>query len=799
MNRSGEPPLGADLAAQLAARFTDSLTIERELGGGGMSRVFLAHDPALDRRIVIKVLQGSAAGVSLERFRREMLLSASLQHPHIVPILSAGDLNGVPWYSMPWIEGRSLRDRLVADGALPVRDALRILRDVARACAHAHARGIVHRDLKPENVLLTGDAAVIIDFGIAKALIEANQPTSPGDGSLTRVGFTLGTPSYMAPEQAAADPGLDHRADIYAFGVMAFELLAGTPPFRGASSQELLKAHLADPVPDLEQLRQGLPYGLVALVNDCLAKAPADRPATAEALVDRLELLLAGGSSGEIRAPARRRRWPAAAAAGVGVMLLAVAGVPYLRRPADASATMAASVAVLPFVPRGDDSASTWLAAGLSDDVSAQLLALGGIQVAPRLSVEQVGRAALTPSAMGETLGVRTLLDGVVRREGEELRVIAQLMDAGSGEVLWTGTYRRRPDDAGHMVDDIVGSVRGALLVGGDSARSARSGRDPAAYAEYLRGRALVATRRDTSVIAAVKAFESATRQDSTFAAAWASLADALLLLPLYAGVPLDDVSAAADGAVARALALQPELPEALVTRGLLRRARWQWVAAEADLRLALQRAPNPDAEQALGEILLVTGRVGEARAAFDRAHQLAPTSAVPVVLSGVAAALAGQGPQARTAFDAAVLADSTLATVHFLAGTGRLYLGDMAEGAAALGRAAALAPNQPLLLGIRAQALAGQGDLTTARRIRDGLATDLGRAGTAGGLAHAELAMGDTAAALDALERAVREHDPIFAAEPLASPLWRTVARSPRFDALRRQVGLVSSAASGG
>jgi len=784
-----------DLVGRLQEHFRGQLVMERELGGGGMSRVFLATDPALDRRVVIKVLHGTGGGVSVERFRREMQMAASLQHPHVVPVLAAGDLDGTPWYSMPWIEGRSLRDRLTDDGPLPIRDALRILRDVARGFTYAHGRGVVHRDIKPENVLLTGDAAVIIDFGIAKALISAHTTPAESTTGLTRVGFTLGTPTYMAPEQAAADPALDHRADLYAFGVMAFELLAGRPPFQATTSQQLLKAHLADPVPPLAKFREGVPPGLIDLVQQCLAKAPADRPADAAAVVDRIEALLAG-TSGEVLAARSRGRWYLGAGVGVAAIALGALLLGGPRGPAPAAARPTASVAVLPFVPRGDDTASAWLATGLTDDVAAQLLTLGGIQVAPRLAVEQAGRAPLPPDQLAETLGVTTLLDGVVRREGDELRVIAQLVEAQSGAVLWTGTYRERPEEAGSVVDEIVGSVRGALLASPDTATaSTRATRDPTAYADYLRGRALVATRVDTAIVQGVQAFERAVTRDSAFAEAWAALADGLLLLPLYAGVPAADVSDRADAAVARALTLDAALPSALYTRGQVKRSRWEWGAAEADFRLALARSPSAESEQALGEVLLVRGDPAGALAAFRRARALAPSAAVLAALESVAAALASRHAEARTAIAQAVGADSSNGTVRFLTGTAWLYIDEWDEGLTALRRAASLAPDQPLLRGVLSQALARRGDSASARRLRAGLEGDVGRAGVAGGLVHARLGLGDRDGALAALERAVQERDPLFAAEPLATPLLAALAREPRFVAALRQVGLLSAA----
>ena len=201
----------------LQVALSSAYTLERELGGGGMSRVFVAEERALARRVVVKVLSPDlAAGVSAERFKREILLTARLQHPHIVPVLSTGEMNGLPFYTMPFVEGESLRVSLVRTGAMPVVDTVRIVRDVARALDFAHGHGVVHRDIKPENILLAGDSATVTDFGISKALDAARTPGH--SGTLTELGFAVGTPQYMAPEQISADPDVDHRADLYSLG-----------------------------------------------------------------------------------------------------------------------------------------------------------------------------------------------------------------------------------------------------------------------------------------------------------------------------------------------------------------------------------------------------------------------------------------------------------------------------------------------------------------------------------------------------------------------------------------------------
>jgi tetratricopeptide (TPR) repeat protein len=291
----------SDLRARLERALGSGYVIDRELGGGGMSRTYVATEEALRRKIVIKVLAPELlAGISVERFRREVLVAAKLQHPHVVPVLTTGESEGLPWFTMPYVDGDSLRHRL-EKGPVAIGEAVSILRDVARALAYAHAHGIVHRDIKPDNVLLSGGSATVTDFGIAKA-ISAARTTGGGAGheSLTQAGTSIGTPSYMAPEQALGDPDTDHRADIYSFGAMAFELLAGQPPFVATNPAKLLAAHLGEAPRDVRTLRPDTPPALAELIMRALEKDPAKRPQQAQDLVRVLETVTSSGNAAAV-------------------------------------------------------------------------------------------------------------------------------------------------------------------------------------------------------------------------------------------------------------------------------------------------------------------------------------------------------------------------------------------------------------------------------------------------------------------------------------------------------------------
>lgn len=355
-----------ELRAQLQTALGATYTIERELGGGGMSRVFLANEISLDRKIVLKVLPRElAAAVMLDRFRREVQLAAQLQHPHILPLFSAGEINGLPYFTMPFVNGESLRKKLGGGGALPIPDTIRVLREVASALAYAHRCEIVHRDIKPDNVLLSHGSAIVMDFGVAKAIQASIREK---DSALTTEGFAIGTPAYMSPEQAAGDPDTDYRSDIYSFGVMAYEMLAGTTPFAGRSRPAMLAAHLVEKPAPIGKRRPDISDSFAKLVMHCLQKELRDRPQHASDLVTALD----AQTSGETRAERRRER----------------------RAP---------SIAVLPFANLSSEPESEYFSDGITDEIISALSTLPSLRVAARTSSFALKGKGLSVREIGDS------------------------------------------------------------------------------------------------------------------------------------------------------------------------------------------------------------------------------------------------------------------------------------------------------------------------------------------------------------------------------------------------------------
>jgi TolB-like protein len=503
-----------------------------------MSRVFLARDVQLGREVVVKVMSPELAQeLSVERFGREIALAAALQHANIVPVLSAGvTAEGVPYYLMPFVEGASLRDLVAGGKPLPIADVLLVLNDVARALAYAHGRGVVHRDIKPDNVMLSGGAALVTDFGIAKAMSSA-RATSP-ENTLTRMGTSIGTPSYMAPEQGAGDPDTDHRADLYAFGAMAYELLTGATPFGDRPAHALLIAHLAEaPVPVAER-RRDTPEPLAQLVMQCLKKDPAERPQTANALLESLadaSSALRMAATGQYSAntatqatATRPRSRAGVLVAGLAVIAAAAGGWYLWRNGASAKGPDATSLAVMPFTVR-DASLEVWRE-GLVDILSRSLDGAGALHtVAPSASIANApARAdAATATAHAKTLGAGLALFGDLNAVGpDSVRVRAAIIDVSTGKVRHDIDVSGAVSRMDALADSVALRVIRALGTGGElggGARIASIGTSSLpALKSYLQG---VQFYRRGVVDSSLTAFESAAAADSAFSLAWRGVA----------------------------------------------------------------------------------------------------------------------------------------------------------------------------------------------------------------------------------------------------------------------------------
>jgi serine/threonine-protein kinase len=496
----------AGLRERLQSSLGDTFAIERELGGGGMSHVFLARERALDRQVVLKVLHPELSGVNVDRFRREIQVVAQLQHPHIVPVLAAGESGGILYFTMPYIDGESLRTWLVRESRLPVDDVLRILHDVADALAYAHERGVVHRDIKPDNVLVSRRHALVTDFGVAKALTAASRhshetrvstgPTTTGSG------LAIGTPAYMAPEQAAGDPATDHRADIYAFGVLAYELLAGRPPFSNRSPSEILAAHIAEIPQAIETQRADVPPALAALVMGCLAKRPIDRPQTAVDVRSAIESLdTPGGGTVVGAAQMRRRSARRVVGAMVAAAVIALAGVvAYSNRPAPRPPSDENLVAVAPFRIASTDNSLRYLREGMLDLLSAKLTGTTGPRSAdPRSLLTAWRRAAGTDSTdlpreraldVAESIGAGQLLIGDVSGDSARITLNAILVRVTDGRALTPARVEGNPDSLPKLVDQLAAQLL-ATDAGEDDRLSTLTSTSLPALRSYLNGQSL--------------------------------------------------------------------------------------------------------------------------------------------------------------------------------------------------------------------------------------------------------------------------------------------------------------------
>jgi eukaryotic-like serine/threonine-protein kinase len=796
-----------DLREILDSEISGSYTIERELGGGGMSRVFLANEKTLDRRVVVKVLpEDVAAGISADRFRREIQLAAKLQHPNIVPVLAAGEVLGRPYFTMPYIEGESLRQKLDREGELPLAESVRLLRQVASALAYAHKHGIVHRDIKPDNVMIGEDYALVTDFGVAKALkASAVGPDTP---SATTTGVAIGTPAYMAPEQAVADPNVDHRADIYSFGILAYEILTGFTPFSGRTTQAILAAHVVEPPHPIQQRRPNLPPAISDLVMRCLEKRPADRPQTAGDLLQMLqqvdESFISGPARASTTSPVKSRKWYAGAATAA-LILIALAGYRLLNRESSsATGDQIQSIAVLPLVNVGGTNSDEYFSDGMSDELANALSKIPGLRVASRTSSYTFkGRKDVDVGEIGRRLNVQAVLEGTVRRAGGRLRVTGQLTSTKDGLSLWSDSYERNANDVFAVQDDISRSIAEALKLRLSSrAVTGEPSTGTAilpAYDSYLRGRYFWNARGAENLRRAITHFNEAIESDPGFARAYAARAMAYALLPQYTDASPSDAFEKTRSDARRALQGDSSLAEAYTALGLASVNTWDWQAAETAYRKAIALDPSfPTAHQWYGEFLYNTSRLDSSIAETRRARELDPLAPILSIALGYALVVAGKYDDALTEVKRALELAPNLGVAHSIASQAHLFSGNAEAARREMQLAAKADPELVLRKGQLAFVYGKTGDRAAALKVveemkRAGASEDANQVA----FAIAYIALGENDRALTLLEQAVKRHDIglLTAASPLDDPTYAPVRYDPRFIRILDQMGLLQFA----
>lgn len=449
---------------RLSAALSGSYRIEREVGVGGMATVYLAHDLKHDRKVALKILRPElTAAMGTDRFPREIHIIAQMQHPHILPLYDSGATEGFLYYVMPFVDGESLRARLARVGQLPINEAVRLLQEITDALSYAHARGIVHRDIKPDNVMLSGKHAAVTDFGVAKAV-----SASAGD-ALTTVGIAVGTPQYMAPEQAMAEANIDHRVDLYAVGVMGYEMLTGHPVFEASTAQQILSAHVLEQPKDVREWRANVPAVLAEALLKCLAKNPADRWQSADELLAQFELVATTPSGG--MTPTTTRPYQAAKPAGaatpapkagrkgllVGIIAAVVivsGGVAALLLAGGGGGGGIQRIAVMPIEDiSGKDGV---FVDAMQDALTNALNKLGTVGVASRSSMMVYKQNPKPTRDIAEDLSLDAVLETTVFRSGDVMRINMQFSDPVTTRSLWSETYERDVKDVLAAQSEIV-------------------------------------------------------------------------------------------------------------------------------------------------------------------------------------------------------------------------------------------------------------------------------------------------------------------------------------------------------
>jgi eukaryotic-like serine/threonine-protein kinase len=731
----------------LAGRYA----VERELGSGGMATVYLAEDLKHHRRVAVKVLRPHlAAALGPERFLREIRIAAHLNHPHILGLHDSGDAAGMLFYVMPYAQGESLRQALEREHQLPVENVLRITTQVAAALQYAHGRGVIHRDIKPENILLYEGEAVLADFGIALAASAAVEER------LTGTGVPLGTPEYMSPEQAAGEPELDARSDVYSLACVVYEMLAGEPPYTGRTAHAVLAKQLTDPVPSVRRLRPTVPAVMERALMRALSSTPGDRFPSPDAFVEALTT-------------------------------------------PDTSAGRR-SVAVLPFLNLSADPENEYFADGITEDVIAHLSKVRTLDVISRTSVMPYKKREQSLREIGAELGVGTVLEGSVRRAGNRVRIVAQLLDAETDQHLWAETYDRELTDIFAIQTDVALHIAAALRATLSREEQTRIEKGPTrnveAYQLYLQGRQCFLRFTDEGMLKAISFFEQAIHKDPSYALALVSLAMCHLEMGGTEGGATDRGTPeqhyiAARTALDRALALDAGLGEAHSILALLKFGwEFDWSGAEREFQVALELNPgNADAYGFYGRMLSAMERYDEAVAMLRKARELDPIAYRSDLISTLIRA--GRLEEATPLARALVAFDPESPRAHSTLGWALLKGGLHEEGIAELEKAVALPTAGTLFLGQLGEGYAAVGREQEARAVLRRL-QELSQKQPVEPyhLAYVYTGLGEYDAAMDRLDQAYDERSGMIHGIK-GSFLFTALHGHPRFEALMRKMNL--------
>jgi len=556
----------------------DHYTLEREIGRGGMATVYRARDRRHERTVAVKVLNRDvAAALGKERFLQEIRTTASLSHPHIVPVHDSGEAEGQLFYVMPNIEGETLRERLNREKRIQLPEVVRLTRQLAAALDFAHRHGVVHRDIKPENVIIFENEPLILDFGIAKAI------TAAGGDNLTRTGVAIGTPAYLSPEQASGETNLDGKSDQYSLACIVYEMLTGAQPFTAGSPQGVIAKRFTERPAAPAKVFPQIPQGVSEVVLKALSLEPVERFATASDFAQALA-----------------QSAPAVA-----------------ETPGDAHRK---SIAVLPFTNMSADPENEYFTDGIAEEIINALTKIRALDVASRTSAFAFKGSKEDITEIGRKLKVRTVLEGSVRKAGNRLRVTAQLIDVATGYHLWSERYDRELADVFAIQDEIATAIVNALKLVLSDKEEAAIKKIPThsvrAYEYYLRGRQLFHDRRPETLDAAEDMYRRAIALDPNYALAYAGLADCSAFRHGYHGGG-DEALAQADAASRRALELDPDLAEAHASRGLTLSHQRRFDEAEAEFEEAMRLDPT------FYEAAYYFGRFFQAQGKFERAIEM--------------------------------------------------------------------------------------------------------------------------------------------------------------------------------